>query len=127
MNIYKGENSIRAFLYQHKRESWGEHDVFVFFNKARNIMRGFAPANGALCYKKQPDKQTWDLTLRKDELLNSLGWMFGIRWNADDAVYEPVKEGAEDAKLRADVKGVPAKRRIRPDGKVRSGRRGLNA
>jgi hypothetical protein len=92
MNLYKGENSMRAFLQEHNRKSWGEGDVFVFFNKARNILKGFAPESGAICHKRLPGKETWDLTLRKEQLFNSIGWMFGIQWNVRSAVYEPIKE-----------------------------------
>lgn len=92
MGIYRGEHSIRAFLHTKGNKQWQEGDVFMFFNKARNIVKVFSPVDGGMYQENLPANQTWDLTLRKNQLLSSIGKAFGLHWNVEDAVYEPLRE-----------------------------------
>jgi len=77
VDLRKGEDALRDMTaYGMTRLEVGE--VMLFINKRRNIVK-IVGQHGMLT-EKLPKEQTWDLSLRKEQIMGIIGKSFGIAW-----------------------------------------------
>jgi len=86
VDLRAGEDRLTSLIadkdYPHPRTG----EVFLFINRKRNIVKVLG--NRGLFIDRLPDKQTFDLSLRKEQLLKSIGRYFGITFSVSDEAYK---------------------------------------
>jgi len=95
VDLRSGEVGLEALLnkeYDYSFADLRERQVFVFWNKKRNLVK-VASADGILVQRLKGEKRRWDPAVDRDELFVMVGKAFGFKWNVSKRVYESVQEG----------------------------------
>ena len=94
-DMRKGYDSLWELLnkkgYDSATTPYGQ--VFLFINVRGNNFK--VVGNHGVFNQKLPANQSWDLTLRKDQLFSLIGQAFGLKWSVSNQVYQKAKLGME--------------------------------
>jgi hypothetical protein len=89
-NLKSGDIGLRTLIDVHNYPSPERGEVYLFINRKRNLIK--ALGNRGIFVDRLSGKQTYDLSLRKDSLLEAIGVAFGISFDVNDNTYKKAKE-----------------------------------
>lgn len=102
-DLRAGRDSLNAFLTQRKKslDKLGRYEVYLFMNRERNLIKVIA--RQGLYQDRLPSGQTFDFTLRRNQILTGIGEHFGIDLKTPMLVYQKAQKVqlAEQARQRA--------------------------
>lgn len=101
MDMRRGEMALGRWIDEntaYKKKDMQLGDVFIFRNRKRNIVKVMG-ARGILA-ERLPGKQTWDFTLRREQLLNLIGQSFAISWKLSKQAGEALGRMKKDDEQR---------------------------
>jgi hypothetical protein len=102
-DLRAGMDSLSAFLKQRKKslDRLGRYEVYLFMNRERNLIKVIAQQG--LFQDRLPSGQTFDFTLRRNQILTGIGEYFGIDLKTPMLVYQKAQKVqiAEQARQRA--------------------------
>ena len=93
-DLRAGENSLGkiAEAQGFKRQELGRYEVLMFFNRKRNKMRVIAKKG---MYSESLDaRQTYDFSLRREQILATVGQFLGLEFNVSDKVFNIARREA---------------------------------
>lgn len=86
VDLRGGERSLGKLF---RRASLNSNEVFLCMNRRRDIIKVLG--RRGMFIDRLPAKQTFDFSLRREQILEAIGKYFGLEFNIPDNVYKTVQ------------------------------------